>query len=339
MSSTDASGLFDVLEMQWDTNSAGPISEQKSVGDAQAAGMDLLLEFASTSLAIATVALALFLLQRSNGIPLLEVIPLATGAAILLLSSMRHQSASTVNASTLLIPIGGCAVFAFVLQPMYARWRLRIAGESTTLLLSFASMNFWLLLLSIATSARPAAIGLADSKFVGTKEHLELVVILIAVASLTAIMFYVKRRRLSAALQLAKDDYRLLESFGERAGQVRRHVLVVAAVVCTLGAVLFISLQEHFAVLNSYSILVPAFAISISQSRIRLMRLVAATFVLAACVQLLTQRTSELLRDFHQALLFAMFVMAGITARWATNTGTADRLHRRVIGQTRKTSC
>jgi len=301
--------------------------------------MTYFLEFASTSLAIATVAIALFLIQRSTGIPLLEIIPFATGVTLLLLSSMHEQSASTIHAASLLVPTIACGASVFFLQPWYARWRLRIAGESATLLLSFALMNVWLLLLSGITDARSTAIPFVDWTFVDSKELLELAVIVMEALFLIGVVSYIRSARLSAASQLAKDDYRLLESFGHRADDVKRHVLLVSAAVCIFGAFLFVALQDNFAVMNSYSILIPAFAISISQTRLNPTRLVMATFVLTACVQVMTQYTSELLRDFHQSLLFALFVVAGIISRWVVNLGLAGRLQRYAIDRGSRPTC
>src|SRR5258706_3448677 len=122
--------------------------------------MDYILEFASASLAISLVALGLLLVQRSHGIAVLEIIPFATGLALFFLGSLRAESASTLHPATLILPIVGSTIGIAILEPWYARWRLRVAGESTTLLLSFAVMNCGLLAMSTATGARSVPIGL-----------------------------------------------------------------------------------------------------------------------------------------------------------------------------------
>jgi hypothetical protein len=292
--------------------------------------MEYLLEFASTALSIALVAFGLLLVQRSYGLALLEIIPLATGMALFVLSSLHSDSPSVLNASTLLIPIAGCALAIRVLEPCYTRWRLRVAGESSALLISFAVMNCGLLVMSLATSSRSVAIGLADFRLIETKCHLETAVVALCIFAFAAAVQYLRRTRLVAALQLSKDDSRLLATFGRDSVKTRRHVLLLAIILCTAGVMLFISLQETFAVLNCYSILVPSFAIAISQSRIRVGRLVATAFVLTVLRELLTQYTSELLRDFHQAVLFSFFVVVGVSLRTAQLTGVTTACQRRL---------
>jgi hypothetical protein len=295
------------------TDFPGPGNRSNRPSAALDLSMDYLLEFVSISLAIALVAFGLMLIQRSHGIAVLETVPLATGLSLFSLGSIRPDSTSTLHTPALILPIVACGLLIRLLQPCYARWRLRVAGESTTLLLSFALMNCCLLGTSIATSARSVPLGLADSSFIRTKFRLELIVVALSSLALAVTILYLRQRRLIAALQLSKDDHRLLATFGRDSNQVRRHVLVVATGLCTLGMFLFVSLQETFAVLNSYAVLVPSFAIAISQSRIRVGRLVTAAFLLTAVAQLATQYTSELLRDFHPAVLFSLFVLRRVS--------------------------
>src|SRR4051794_13091806 len=114
-------------------------------------GMEYVAEFTSTAMAIGLVAIGLLLLQRSYGIAFLETVPLATGLSLFFLSLLRPSSVSTIRASALIIPTACCAIVLLTLEPHYTHWRLRVAGESTTLLLSFALMNCCLLLSSLAT--------------------------------------------------------------------------------------------------------------------------------------------------------------------------------------------
>jgi branched-subunit amino acid ABC-type transport system permease component len=180
---------------------------------------------------------------------------------------------------------------------------------------------------------------LADSSFVRTKSRLELMVVILSALVLVGTVLYLRRTRLNAALQLAKDDYRLLATFGCDSNQVRRHILVIAVVLCTVGASLYVSLQETFAVANSYAVLVPGFAVAISQSRIRVGRLVATGLFLASAGELLTQYTNELLRDVHQAVLFSLVVFAGISSRAAYDTGLVLAWRRRLAQLTRRALC
>lgn len=200
-------------------------------------------------------------------------------------------------------------------------------------------MNCCLLAMSIATSSRSVPLGLADSSLIRTKSHLEVLVVALAALVLAVTVLYLRHKRLIAALQLSKDDHRLLATFGRDSNQVRRHVLVVAVVLCTVGVSLYVSLQETFAVSNSYAVLVPGFAIAISQSRMRVSRLLVTAFFLVAAVELLTQYTTELLRDFHQAVLFSFFVFAGVSSRTASDTGIILAWRRRLAQLTRGALC
>jgi hypothetical protein len=283
--------------------------------------MEYLVEFASTSMALSLVAIGLLLLQRCHGVAFLEMVPLASGLALFPLSLGAPFSASTVRPSGLVIPILFCASLLIILQPYYRRWRLRVAGESTTLLLSFASMNCCLLLFSITTKGRAVSVDLADASFIGGKTHLELLVIGLSGVFLTVLPLYLRKTRLIAAMQLAKDDHRLLTTFGRNPITVRAHILLIAMISSAFGVGLYISLQESFSIVNSYSIIVPAFAISISLSRIRVPYVVISMFVLVASRQLLTQFTSESLRDCHEGMLFSLFVLAAIGSRRATIAG------------------
>jgi branched-subunit amino acid ABC-type transport system permease component len=304
-----------------------------------ALGMEYTLEFLSTSLGIALVALGLLLVQRSHGIAVLETVPLATGLGLFFLGSLRPDSSSTLYIPTLILPTAGCALAIIVLEPLYVRWRLRVAGESTTLILSFAVMNCCLLAMSISTDSRSVPLGLADSHFIRTTSRLEWMVIALSAVVLVGTIFYLRYTRLVAALQLSKDDHRLLATFGRDSKKVRRHVLALAVVLCTVGASLYISLQETFAVSNSYAILVPGFAIAISQSRIRVIRLLAAGFFLVAVGELFTHYTSELLRDFHRAVLFSFFVFVGVGSRKAHDTGILLAWRRRLVQLARGALC
>jgi len=298
--------------------------------------MENLLDFASTGMAIALVALSLILLQRSQGIVILEIIPLSTALVLIALGSLRKGSASTLDTATLIIPLFACAALVVMFQPLYAKWRLRVAGESTTLLLSFASMNCCLSAMTATTSNRSISLALADSYLVGTKDRLEWAVIATAGVALTGIMLYLRQRRLVAALQLSKDDFRLLQTFGRDPDQVRRHVLAVAIVACTVGMILFVSLQETFSVSNCYAVLIPSFAIAISQNRIRAARLVTASVLLITAEGFLTQHTSELLRAVHRAALFSFFILIGVISQRVTSTAIALKWRRRFFGFARR---
>lgn len=298
--------------------------------------MEYLLDFMSTAMSLALVAIGLVLVQRSHGIAVLETIPVATGWALFFLSSLRPTSASTLDTSTLILPSIACAVLLAILQPLYAKWRLRVAGEPTALLLSFASMNCCLLAMSIATSNRSISLGLADSYLIKTKFRLEWAVIALAAVALAGTMLYVRQRCLMAALQLSKDDHRLLATFGRDSNQVKRHIFIVAILACIAGMLLFASLQETFSVSNSYAVLIPSFAVAISQSRIRVGRLVATALLLVGAERLLTQHTSELLLDVNRAVLFSLFVLVGITSRRAYQTGITSHWRRSLSNLARR---
>ena len=277
--------------------------------------MDYFLEFVSTALSVSIVAFGLVLLDRSQGVVQLEILPLATGLTIVMLSVFHSSSASTLHATTLVLPIFVCILLVVFLQPLYLRWRLMIAGESTTLLLSFAAMNCCLLGMSIADDARSLPIGLADYRYVETKARLEVIVILLCMVVLVCTKILLHRSTLLPALQLSRDDHRLLSSFGKKPLHTQRIVLLIATVLCVVGTLLFGCLQDRLSINDTYAVLIPAFAIAISQSRIRLRSLVPIAVALIAFESLLTSMSSELLRDFYQATLFSLIVLLGVLFR------------------------
>jgi hypothetical protein len=298
--------------------------------------VDYLLEVASTALSIALVSLGLLLLQRSHGIALLEIISLACCLALLLLSSFRPDSVSTLKAATLLVPTLACIIFLAIVQPFYAKWRLKVAGESTSLLISFALMNCLLLAASSATNDRFASLSFADLPSIRTPLRLESLVCILATLGLAGAILYLRNMRLLAALQLSKDDYRLLATFGRDSESVRRHTVVIALLASSLGMCLYISLQETFAVSNCYAVLIPGFGIAIAQSRIRVGRLVLSALMLVAAERFFTQHTSELLLNVHRAALFSFFVLTGVTLRAAQRTGLTATACKHFLFRTRR---
>jgi hypothetical protein len=289
-----------------------------------------LLEFASLSTSIALVAMGLFLLQRSHGVAPLESLALAICLGMLVLSAIQPGSVSTVQSSQLLLPIAASGVLLICAHRYYVRWRLRVAGESTTMILSFALLNCCLLIMSSTTGARSLAIGLSDTLLIQSKVRLEFVIICSALICLLVLTLLLKHKGRTAALQLAKDDYRLLETFGIKADAVRARVLGASILTCFLGALFYLSLQESFSVVNSYALIVPTFAIAIAQNRLSTIQMIISAFLLIGSVQLLTQFTSELLRDFHQAIIFSLLVSGELIRRELSSTDFLSIVQRRI---------
>ena len=285
--------------------------------------MEYLLEIVSASLSISLLAYGLSLIQRSYGIVVLETLPFAIGCSLFFLDSLRPRSPSTLYAPALILPTLASLISIFVLQKWYSRWRLRVAGEPTALLLSFAIMNVWILYMSKASNGLSVPLGLEDFGIIRTKLRLEAIDISLSLLVIIATVLYLGRRGLMAAIKLAKDDHRLLTTFGHDANRVKRRVLYVSIGLCTIGTLLFVSLQDTFAVSNCFAVLIPAFAVAIAQNRIKAIHIAALSLLLGAGVQILTLHTSELLRDVHTSLLFCVFVVGGVCIRKVNSTGLA----------------
>jgi hypothetical protein len=293
--------------------------------------MTLLFEILSVACAICIIALGFSLLQRSHGVVILETFALGVGVVLFLFSLVLEATPSTLHAGTLVSPLIITGVILALIPRWYATWRMRMAGEPTILILSFSIMNTLLLTMSVLSRGRSVPLSFASTGYV-TKWQLELLLTGLSIGVLAAAVFLLSRHGFMAAVQLSQDDDRFLRTFGRDAIEIKRKVLGVAASLCTIGMFVFIVLQENFAVVQSDVVLVPAFAVAISQQGSRIVRLFLTSVLLAGAERILVLQSSELLRQFHQGVLFALLVFGSMLLRELSESGLLEvwgqHLHR-----------
>ncbi len=294
------------------------------------ADLALMLLIFSSALSLSVVALGLTAIGRCLGTVPLEILPFGIGLSLILISQSAATSTATLSGSDLLAPILGCGISVFGLHPFYVRWRLRLGGESMSLMFSFALMTFWLQVLSVASNSK--SITPAIPEFLSSKEYLGLKVISIAASllALTLAGIVGSLRGNLAALQLSLGDSRLLVSFGLRTYTCQLTVLVSGIIFTTVGSLIYICLQQNFSFQNSYDIIIPAFAISLTQTRIRIFHTVISALFLLSGIEFLTRVSSDATtRELHQAVLFGVIVVLVLGRRVLTASGILDLIERK----------
>lgn len=290
----------------------------------------LLLFILSCSLSLALVALGLTALNRALGVVPLEILPLGIGLSLALLALKHGPSNATLTTSSVLpLDLLGVATL-FLFHPLYVILRRRLGGESLSLMISFAIMTCWGQLMSIASESKPIHPGIPE----WLKDHqsldLKLAVIVVATVALIGAHFLLKMRGNMAALQLSMGDGRLLASFGVSSHICQQIVILGTIVVVTLGSLLYISLQQNFSFQNSYDIIVPAFAISLAQPRIRISSIIAVSVLLLGGIEGLTRLSaSSTVRGYYQGVLFGAVVLMAVFWRVARQSGRLEALGRR----------
>ena len=260
--------------------------------------MDILIESVSSAGALSVVAFALLVLQRTHGLVVLELFPASLAAGLITFSAAQsNRSPALLTSGDLLLPLAANLIIIAVAARFYQQWRHRVAGESTVLMISFCSMNFVLEAMRTFSEGHSASVGLAQS-FPHGKLGLETSVLAVSTAILISTTVLLKSRGTWAAAQLANRDWRLLLSFGHSAEAARRIILLLAVSLMAVGTVLYISLQESFAIQHSSAILIPAFALSLFQNRIKLPIFLGVAFVALLSEHFLSLWTNEVMRDF-----------------------------------------
>jgi hypothetical protein len=125
-------------------------------------------------------------------------------------------------------------------------------------------------------------------------------------------------------------DSRLLTTFGVSSLACQRIVLAISIFLITIGSLLYICLQQNFSFQNSYDIIVPAFAVSLSQTRIRPGSFALIAIFLLAGIECLTRFSAEsTIREGHQAILFGGVVLFALIWRIAKFSGRSESIERR----------
>lgn len=297
----------------------------------------LLLFILSCSTSIALIALALVLLNRSLGVIPLEVLPFGIGFSLALLALGNNPAL----VRSLLPLVLACGAALFLSQPIYVALRRRFGGESLTLMLSFAIMTSWKEGMAIATGTSPVHHPFPEWMNAHQSLNLKLIVIVISVLALVGSHLLLNFRGNLAALQLSREDSRLLTSFGISSRKYQRKVLLAAMVLVVLGSLLYIGLQQSFSIEDSYDIIVPAFAISLAQQRVRLVTILCVSILLLAATEILTRfSTASTIRAGHQGILFGavvlialLFRLARQSGRWQSFERKSKFVFRRTIGE------
>jgi len=290
---------------------------------------ELVLLIVSSALALSVVSLGLCATDRCIGVVPLEILPLGVGSSLGILSLLGTGSPSTLSGRDILPLAIGCAVLVFFLHPLYVEWRLRLGGESISLMFSFAVMTCWIQAMSISTDSK--SINPIIPEFIRSNQslNLKLIVIVVSLSVLFLAANLSRRHGALAALQLSLGDSRLLATFGLSSASCQRIVLAFSILLIAIGSMLYICLQQNFSIQNSYDIIVPAFAISLSQTRIRIPLIMTVSIILMTGIEYLTKVSAEsTIREVHQASLFGLVVVIALVARLARLSGRVDTVKR-----------
>jgi hypothetical protein len=292
--------------------------------------LELALLIVSSALSLSLISLGLSAVVRCIGVSPLETLPLGIGVSLGLLALCGSSSPSTLSAWDVLPSALGCAVLLFILHPLYVQWRLRLGGESIALMCSFALMTCWIQVMSICSDSK--SINPSIPEFLRAKQSLgvKLIVIVVSLGVCFLAAQLGRHRGRLAALQLSLGDARLLTTFGISSSRYQRSVLAVSIALIVVGSLLYICLQQNFSLQNAYDIVVPAFAISLSQTRVRILTTVTISIVLLTGIELLTRLSAEsTIREGHQAALYGAVVVITLVARLARLSGRTDLLRRK----------
>ena len=290
----------------------------------------LVMLIISSSLSIELVALGLSELSRCIGVVPLETLPGGIGFSLVLLSMGRTNSAATLSGSDLAPFVIGFTVILFLLHPLYVVWRRRMGGESISLMISFAIMTCWIQCMSIRTESKSISPEFPNSLRAHQDLYIKIFVILTSIALLSLICHLIRLDGRLAALQLSMSDSRLLTTFGVSSLACQRIVLAISIFLITIGSLLYICLQQNFSFQNSYDIIVPAFAVSLSQTRIRPGSFALIAIFLLAGIECLTRFSAEsTIREGHQAILFGGVVLFALIWRIAKFSGRSESIERR----------
>ena len=284
--------------------------------------MDIVLLVLSSALSLALVSFGLTLIERCIGVIPLEILPLGIAIALEGLSICSTSSPYTLAASNLVLPSLACLALLYMLHPVYVQWRRRLGGESRALMFSFTLMSCWIQLMQIRTDSKAFSLDLPDALRADQSRALKCLVSLVSITLLLAIGWLVNRKGKLAAVQLSRSDSRLLQSFGYSSLTCQRLVLGIALLLIVSGVGLYIALQDNFSVQSSYNIVIPAFAISLSQVRIRVVYTIIVSIVLLTGIEWLTSISSaETVRESHQSVMYGFVVLIALSFRLARTSG------------------
>ena len=183
--------------------------------------------------------------------------------------------------------------------------------------------------MSISTEAKSISLSFPDVLEENDSRMLKIAVLAVALAVLSVLVLTTRRRGRVAALQLSLDDSNLLATFGISARRCQRLVIALSILLVTFGSALYICLQQNFSFQNSFDIIVPAFAISLSQIRLRVSSTILISLVLLSGIEYLTYLSPEAtLREGNQAVLFAVIVTSTLAFRRGRASGRFASIER-----------
>jgi hypothetical protein len=218
----------------------------------------------------------------------------------------------------------------FFLHPIYVLWRRRMGGESITLMISFAIMTCWIQCMSIRTESKSINPEFPDPLRAHQDLFIKGIVILASIAVLVLVYYLIRLDGRLAAMQLSMSDSRLLTTFGVSSFTCQQIVLAISIFLITIGSLFYICLQQNFSFQSSYDIIVPAFAVSLSQPRIRPGSFALISILLLAGIECLTRLSAEsTIREGHQAILFGGVVLFALIWRIAKLSGRFASIERK----------
>ncbi|MFI5398250.1 MAG: hypothetical protein ACHQ9S_22155 [Candidatus Binatia bacterium] len=187
------------------------------------------------------------------------------------------------------------------------------------LLMSLTSMNCLTMLATSLTGGKSVTTRLilgamAPAK---SKSAIEFAAIVIGVVMAFVIAAWQRRRPSAVLLFLAKDNDRLVRSFGRSASSLRYFGLGIAFVLVLMGAFLFVGMQEFFSLTDQEELLIPAFGLALLSARVGPARILTFSLVFVILSHLAAVRGQPILQRAYEGGLFcALIVGAALGGRF-----------------------
>jgi hypothetical protein len=279
-----------------------------------------LLEYTGLAAAISLYALGFSVMQRTLGVFCLEISVAAFSLAIPSAVAWNVMAgASPDRDSTYLVFVCLTALIAAcALTPLYRAARQTKGGDSMALLMSLTSMNCLTMLATSLTGGKSVTtrlilVGVAPVK---AKMVIEIVAVGVGVAAAILATVWQRHRPSTAALFLAKDNDRLVSSFGHSPSVLRYVGLGVAFALVLTGAFLFVGMQEFFSLTDQEALLIPAFGLALLSERVGSARIVAGSLVFVVLSHFATVHGQPILQRAYEGGLFcALIVGAALGGR------------------------
>jgi hypothetical protein len=262
--------------------------------------MDHVWNSLAQAAAIAIIATALAFISRATGVFILEAAVFGTASALALAGAVSRQSPAAPQLSWFLLSALLSLGLSVALINFYRHCRRARGGDSTALMMSFALMNTLALTITSVTDGKSVNI---DSEAFGSP----LRVAIVGWAVMGLICVLMRGRRFLAMIKLARDNDSLLSTFGISASIVRLIVTLTSCSLLALGVAVYVFRQENFSTSKADVYVIPAFAVAICQSRLKVVLIGSLSIILVFLEQFLESNGQLILgRAYEGALLVAL---------------------------------